>query len=186
VPPVAMERIKTSKAGILNKPLNHISGFTLIELVVVITILSTLLFFSLPMFRKTNIFQDGKKETGALIQLIQSLKQISMAENMDLFLHISTDSNLIWVTNSKMDQAQLQEAEHLAKNLSPLKIIQIKFPDKPDNTQGIHVIEFNKKGYSNMAIIHLNDGENPVSLKIQPFLMEITLVPGHISYNDCI
>jgi len=170
----------------LNNPRN-ISGFTLVELVVVMAIISTLLFFSMPLFKDAGIFQNQKKEIGKLIQLIQSLKRRSIQENMDFSLHISLESTAVWITDSTMDEAALQQARDDGTLLfHDLKITGIEFPGRSDTPQEAPVIFFSKKGYSDMAILHMDDGDGPVSLKIEPFLMEITPMPGQISFHDCI
>jgi len=186
VPPAARARTRISKAGRLSNPRN-ISGFTLIELIVVLGIISTLLFFSMPLFKDAGIFQNKNTEMGKLIQLIQSLKRRSIQKNMDLSLHISLDSNAVWITDSTMDETALQQARDDRTHLfHDLKITGIEFPGRSDTPREAHVIFFSKKGYSDMAILHMDDEDGPVSLKIEPFLMEVNPMPGHISFHDCI
>ncbi|MCP3940076.1 MAG: prepilin-type N-terminal cleavage/methylation domain-containing protein [Desulfobacteraceae bacterium] len=163
--------------------IKRISGFTLIEVVVVITIISGMLFFTIPMFNGAGIFRDTNKETGKLIQLIQSLKRKSLGADRDFFLNISMESHAVWVTDSTMDETAREEAgeDYL---FDAWQIIGIEFPaDVSPSPLGIR---FSKKGYSDMVIIHLNDGEEAVSLKIEPFLPEVEVVNRYISFDDCI
>lgn len=185
--PAAKEKTKISKAGRLNN-LRNTSGFTLVELVVVIAIISTLLFFSMPMFKATGIFQNKDREIGELIQLIQSLKHRSIQENMDFALHFSLDSNRVWITDSTMDETSLQNArDEKIELFHDLKITRIEFPPGANGMgREAPVIGFSRKGYSDMVILHLDDGDDLVSLKIEPFLMEVESIPGHISFDDCI
>lgn len=152
---------------------------------VVIMIISTMLFFSMPMFKAAGIFQNKNQEIGKLIRLIQSLKSKSVQEDMDFFLHFSLESNTLWITDSSMDENETQTArDNEIELLHDLRITRIEFPRHNDN-QTV-VIGFSKKGYSDMAILHMDDGQDLVSLKIEPFLMAVDSIPGHISFNDCI
>ena len=174
------------KAGRLNSPKN-IAGFTLVELVVVITIISLMLFFAIPLFKIPTTFGDKSQNTTKLIQLIQSLKRKSIAQNQDFFLHISTDSNRIWITKTSI---LTQEEPHQQDDKPPPEenpgILHIELPGKPVSSEKEAIIKFSKNGYSDMAIIHMENGETPISLKVQPFLMEVETMPGHISFDDCI
>jgi len=161
----------------------RISGFTLVELVVVITIISIMLFFTIPMFNGAGILKDTNKEIGKFIQLIQSLKSESIEEKQDFFLHISMDPHAVWITDSAMDEEALEKARDNCL-FDTLEITHIELPGKVSpSPQGIR---FSKKGYSDRVIIQLNHGDEAVSLKIEPFLQEVDLIKGHISFDDCI
>lgn len=171
------------KAGKLNNPKN-ITGFTLVELVVVITIISLMLFFAIPLFKLPANFGNKNQDTAKLIQLIQSLKRKSIGQNQDYFLHISTDSNRVWITDTSTDEPEDQDDK-----VDPgenLEILHIELLGEPISSGKETIIKFSKNGYSDMAIIHMDTGETPISLKVQPFLMEIETMAGFISFDDCI
>jgi prepilin-type N-terminal cleavage/methylation domain-containing protein len=180
--PVVRKKTRILKAGKLNNP-KRITGFTLVELMVVITIISLMLFFAIPLFKIPANFGNKNTDTAKLIQLIQSLKRKSIGQNQDYFLHIATDSNRVWITDTSMDEPDDQDKTDPGENL---EILHIELLGKPRSSGKETIIKFSKNGYSDMAIIHMDTGETPISLKVQPFLMEIETMAGHISFDDCI
>jgi len=163
--------------------IRRISGFTLVELIVVITIISVMLFFCVPLFTGARIFRDTNTETRRLVQLIQSLKQKSIEKKQDFFLHISMDPPGVWVTDSTMDEEALEKARGNSV-FTGLDITRIEWPGNIlSSSRGIL---FSKKGYSDRVIVQLNDGEEEVCLKIEPFLLEVEVIKGQLSFDDCI
>ncbi len=82
-------KIKMSTAGSLNR-YKKISGFTLIELIVVISIVATLLLFSFPVFRDIVLFYDSASQVGSIVRLINDLKKyIDNIKIIDFFITYS-------------------------------------------------------------------------------------------------
>lgn len=153
---------------------------------VVITIISFLLVFTLPVFKNPGFFTTRSQETQNLIELIQSLKLRSKAESNDFHLHIDTRGNRIWVTNGTMGKDEKQRAENeTAKVLNRVEITGVEFPDQRPSGPEPVVISFSKNGYSDMVKIHMGNGEEALTLTIQPFLPKVLTSQGYISFDDC-
>lgn len=169
-------------------------GFTLVELIVVLALLATLLAFSIPVFKKNAIFSDRNQELGDLTGLITFLKSRAIKENQDFFLHIDTASGQTWITDGSMDEAARENARTRSIRLAGnLRVTDMEFAGTArhagaDNRENgsERVIRFNRNGHSDNVILHLDRGGSPVSLKIQPFLMEIEPVFERVSYDDCL
>lgn len=162
------------------------AGFTMVELIIVVLIISVMVFFSVPVFKNSGFFQGRDKGVNQLILMIQSLKQRSIDHKKDYSLHFSQNTARVWIIDSAMDeQAREKAAENGMDLLGNWQLTQVKFPGDSQHNQRHPVIGFSQKGYSDMAIIHLTDGERSVSLKIEPFLMEIQQMEGHVSFDDC-
>ncbi len=162
-------------------------GFTLIELIVVISIVGTLLLFSFPLFSGFNLFSDSKGSIGDMVRLINDLKKRAVDQNIDFKLHIDKSSNRIWITNTSMDDEASENAEakgvQLSKNLS---ILDVQFPGFQKIDDNEYQIRFASQGYSDFALIHLTKDEKNITLKIEPFLAKVQFIDRYIYLDDCI
>ncbi len=170
-------------------------GFTLVELVVVIALITVFLAFSLPIFKSAGIFSRQAIETDDLARVITLAKHRAIQENRDFFLHLDINKPRAWLTHSDMDEQALEKARSEATEFSGnLHFTDIVSADQsryggtdPGETGSERIIRFSRHGYSDAVILHLTDHSRaPVSLKVAPFLMETETLPNHLSYDDCL
>jgi len=181
----AKVRIKISTAGSLNKP-SKISGFTLVELIVVISIVSLLLLFSLPVFRSIDLFSDSTRQVGDIVRLVNDLKSRSIEQDKDFILNIDAGAGVLWVTDDAMDEEAVILAKDKGVQLSEgLTLLDVEFP-RSKQTDGEYQIKFRKQGYSDFVFIHLMDDEENITLKIEPFLSQVQVLESHIYLDDCL
>ena len=86
------------------------NGFTLIELIVVISLMGLMLFFTLPRMGDNPFLDDSKQSSRWLIGKVQMLKESAIREQMQHSLHFDLDSGLIWETNESMSVEDREEA----------------------------------------------------------------------------
>ena len=161
-------------------------GFTLIELIVVITLISLMLFFVIPRFQ-VDVLSDNTNKVSRWIMLkVHSLKEKAVREQKLYVLHISLDSNRLWVTSEIMSQEELQAAEANGYELSDdINLLDVEYPDEEKISVGRADIYFYKKGYSDKAIIHIsNDDNERRSFLIEPFLSHVRLYDKYIGFED--
>jgi prepilin-type N-terminal cleavage/methylation domain-containing protein len=164
----------------------RIKGFTLIELIVVISLISIMLFFAFPRFQ-SNVLSDSTKEVSRWILLkIPFIKESAAREQRRYVLHVSLDSNKLWITHEAMLEEALQSAETNAYKLpEDIKLLDVEYPDQEKISVGQADIYFNEKGYSDKAIIHLeNDDNEKVSFLIEPFLLRVRLYNSYAEFGD--
>lgn len=170
---------------ILKKPY----GFTLVEIIVVITIIAALMAFSIPVFKGSGVFNTRMQGVKDLAGLITSLKYRAMRENHDIFLHIDPAADHLWITDTSMDVPAIEAAKtsafKLAKNLRISGIEFARTPAHDQENKAARSIRFSRQGYSDLVILHLDGADTPVSLKIEPFLMDVETVFDRISFDDC-
>ncbi len=167
------EKTKTRilKAGKLN---NHIfsSGFTLIELIVVMSIISLLVLFAVPEFSHRIIRDDTKITVNQIVYNIENLRQNARIQNKDLYMCFQTATNFIYM-GERPPAPDLPDTEASSRFPLPsdVRIDDIEFFIPPAQMNSTPCIRFDKKGYSDWAIIHLSDtdGRN-FSLVVEPFL----------------
>ena len=164
----------------------RIKGFTLIELIVVISLISIMLFFAVPRFQ-SNVLSDSTKEVSRWILLkIPYIKENAAREQRRYILHVSLGSNKLWITHEAMLQEALQSAETNAYKLpEDIKLLDVEYPDQQKISVGQADIYFNERGYSDKAIIHLeNDDNEKFSFLIEPFLLRVRLYNSYAEFED--
>jgi prepilin-type N-terminal cleavage/methylation domain-containing protein len=164
----------------------RIKGFTLIELIVVISLISIMLFFAIPRFQ-SNILSNSTNEVSRWILLkIPYIKERAAREQKKYILHVSFESNKLWITDEAMLQESLQSAEENGYKLpEDIKLLDVEFPDQEKISVGQADIYFNEKGYSDKAIIHLeNDDNEKFSFLIEPFLLRVRLYNSYVGFGD--
>lgn len=170
----------------MNKSKN-ISGFTLIELIVVITIAGLLAFFSFPAFKGFNVFSGDKGSLGDVVILINDLKKRAVSDGTDYILNIDAASGSLWVTSMEMDDSGKEKAREQAVRLSDkLSITEVQFADKDRRIDNVCALKFSRSGYSEHALIRVRDGQSSATIEIEPFLPKARIVPHHIYFENCI
>jgi len=161
-------------------------GFTLIELVVTLSLITLMLFVTIPRLPNTS-FTDGKRRTSTWITgKIQALKDKSVIRDRDHTLHIDMETGRLWISHESMTPDELHSARLKGFVLPDGARVQgVEFSDGEKQTSGQAEILFSKKGYSGKALIHtsFSDGTRR-SFLVEPFLQKVKLYEGPISFNQ--
>jgi prepilin-type N-terminal cleavage/methylation domain-containing protein len=166
--------------------LERVKGFTLIELIVVIALVSIMLFFAIPQFQ-SNVLTDSTKKVSRWILLkVPYLKEKAAREQKRYVLHIDFDSNRLWIVQETMSEEALQSSEtDVYKLPDDIKLLDVEYPDQEKISVGQANIYFNEKGYSDKAIIHFeNDDNERLSFLIEPFLPQVLLYNKYVEFED--
>ena len=163
----------------------HENGFTLLELIVVMSLLGIMLIFTVPRFHETLFLDKTKTGSRWIIGKIQALKEAALRNQKQYSLHINLDLDQFWETAATMSAEELENAELNASPLpSGLKIADIEYPIRGKITSGQTEITFYKNGTSDKVLIHLQDGDEYVSYLIEPFLSEVTRYEIYASFEN--
>ena len=163
----------------------HENGFTLLELIVVMSLLGIMLIFTVPRFHETLFLDKTKTGSRWIIGKIQALKEAALRNQKQYSLHINLDLEQFWETAASMSAEELENAELNASPLpSGLKIADIEYPVRGKITSGQTEITFYKNGTSDKVLIHLQDGDEYVSYLIEPFLSEVTRYEIYASFEN--
>ena len=162
------------------------NGFTLIELIVVISLISLMFFFAIPRIQ-VDVLSDNTRKVSRWIMLnVSSLKEKAVFDQKRYVLHLSLDSNRLWITSDTLSAEELEDAAVIGYNLpEDIKLLDVDYPDKEKISVGQADIYFYKKGYSDKAIIHITNNDNEVlSFLIEPFLSRVRLYNKYIEFED--
>ncbi|MDF1590867.1 MAG: type II secretion system protein [Desulfobacterales bacterium] len=161
------------------------SGYTLIELVVVISLISIMLFFAIPRFHDTVLTDNTKKFSRWLITTVRSLKAAAVRDQKRYNLNVDLDAGKLWVTSDGMSEEERQTAENAGYSLpEDVRIIDMEFPFKGKITGGQVEISFYKADYSDKVMIHIeNSSRKQMSFLIEPFLSGVKLYEKYVGFE---
>jgi prepilin-type N-terminal cleavage/methylation domain-containing protein len=162
------------------------SGFTLIELTVVISLISIMLFFAVPRFRNA-VLTDGINSTSRwIIGKVRILKEYSTRKQTLCILHVDMDSNKMWVSKETMTEEDLLKAHEKGFEIpEDVKIINVEYPQKGIVSAGQADIFFYRAGYSDKVLIHIQgDDEQKISFLIEPFLPKVKLYEKYVNFEE--
>ena len=164
----------------------RIKGFTLIELVVVVALISIMLFLAIPRFQSDFLTNSSKKVSRWILYKVPSLKENAFRNQKRYVLHVGIDSEKMWITHDGMSDEELQDAEMDAFKIpGDITIQDVEFPDEQIISGGRGDIYFYEKGYSDKAIIHMvNDDDRRLSFLIEPFLPRVYVYNTYVRFED--
>ncbi len=161
------------------------NGFTLIELIVVVFLISIMLFFTMPRFQDAVLSDKTKKTSLWIIGKVRALKEKAVSDQKLYTLHVNLDADRLWITNESMSEEELQNAERQGYELpNDVKALDVEYPDKGKISASLADICFYKKGYSDKALIHIEDDDKKLSFLIEPFLSGVKLYEKYAGFED--
>ena len=152
----------------------------------VISLISLMLLFTLPRLQDNPFLDDSKKSSRWLIGKVQSLKESSIRDQKQYSLHFDLDSDRIWETNESMSPEDIENAA-LNKSYSlpeELRIMDIEYPQKGKIYSGQAEINFYRAGYTDKALVHMQEGDSYLSFLIEPFLSNVQFFESYAGFED--
>lgn len=155
-------------------------GFTLIELIVVVALISIMLMVAIPRL-EGGLFSDGSDQTARwIIVNVRNLKEKAVIDKKTYLLNVSPDVQRIWITEPGMADTDADAAREAGYALPRgVNIDHVAFSTDERFSSGTIPIAFYAKGYSDKAVIRLrtSDGDR-LAFFIEPFLAGVNLVRG--------
>lgn len=150
------------------------AGFTLLELIVVIMLLTILLGFAIPAFKADHTGGSRDLITRELLQAVKKLKIAALRRQTVHALHMNLDQNRIWVTRAEevaADDDTAPQPQWERTLPEGIRIEHVRFPDNREVRSGSVVIAFYPQGYSDRAVIRLSDDtDTTTDLVVEAFL----------------
>ncbi len=126
---------------------------------------------------------DVNKISRWMIIQIKTLKTMALKTKKTQRLNIDFDEGKIWAQDESMEEDDIEKARKNGYKIpEDVRIANVEYPDGRVISSGVAVINFYKGGYSDKAIIHLEEDEERISLMIEPFLPKIKLKKEYVGY----
>ncbi|MFA5321704.1 MAG: prepilin-type N-terminal cleavage/methylation domain-containing protein [Smithella sp.] len=158
--------IRTSITGKLNK-----RGFTLLELMLVIVLISIILVLAVPSTRDALTGDKLKKASRQLIGLERKLRVDATRDQTDYILCMDLPDSVYWIITSDMTPEKQDEIKKNPKHLpEDVVITDVVDENNKKKSEGEARILFGKNNVCSPAIIHLSYEQNKMTIVINPFL----------------
>ncbi len=172
------------------------TGYTVIELIVVITVMGSILFMTLPKFSSL-LFSDDIESTKKWISIKSSLlKEKAITDRMDYAMIFDRTEGIIQIEVNTEQELETEEEDSLLteedseegegqdnnKFTIPNGVYLTSLLFKNGDTEeDKEKVVFYKKGYSDWAIINLegDNGDQKISIEIEPFIMTPVIFGDH-------
>lgn len=163
---------------------SHLSGFTMIELLVVMLLITILLSVTIPRF-DTGIMQDPQKKFSRwMTHTTRALRTAAIETQNVHALVVDLDGNRLWMIDGGMDEEALAAAPDKAfKPGGTIRLVNVQFPEQDSMTPGTVEIHFHPAGYSDQAMIHytINNSQR-FTFQVEPLLPKVRWLEGWPSY----
>ncbi len=162
------------------------NGFTLIELIVVLSLISIIIFVSVPRFHNETLPDNTKKLSRWIMLTSQSLKEKTFCNQKLYTMHVDMETRQLWVTDESMSEDEVLKAGQKGFLIpDDVEVLDVEFPGNNKIISGLANINFYANGYSDMALIHIKDNDdNQLSLLIEPFLSKVKLYEKYSGLED--
>lgn len=165
-------------------PTPKMSGFTLIELVVVMLLITIILGVAIPRF-ETDVLQDPTKKLSRwMISTVKNLRGLAIQKQVRQMLVVDFDSNRLYTSSEDMSEEALAAASENAYELPDgLRVVDVLFPNEERTGSGTVDINFYPAGFSDQVVIRLENSQaERFSYLIEPLLPKIKIFEEWISF----
>ena len=164
---------------------NH-KGFTLIELVVVVSLIVMMIGLTLPKIRTALLSDDLKRTTLRMVGLAKNLRDEAVREQKTYGLHLDMVRQQYWIgftTMTEEEQALARKnAEKLPRNV---QILDVWFKEGGKVGEGEAVILFFKQGYVQPSAIHLGDDDGQrFTVVLSPFGGKVKVLEKYVDFEN--
>jgi len=147
------------------------SGFTLVELIVVIALIGMVLALAMPTTRDAMTVNNLKKASRQFIGLERQLRVDAVRDQVDYILLLDIPGVSYYVITSDMTPEKQNDAKKKTKKLpSGVAILDIVNQKKEKITGGEVKIKFGKNNICSPLIMHLAENDDRMTLVVNPFL----------------
>jgi prepilin-type N-terminal cleavage/methylation domain-containing protein len=152
-------------------------GFTLIELMVVMVLISIVLAVVIPRFDGGPFQDPTKKLTRWMVNTIRYLRSTAIQKQTGQALIIDLNEQRMWIVGEGMSEAEQTTASEKAFKLDKsMQIVTVQFPDQEPISTGSAEIHFYPAGFSDRVLIQLeNDDAQRFSYLVEPLLPKVKM-----------
>lgn len=161
------------------------SAFTLIELIVVISLAAIMLFFAVPRLERSFFTGDSRKLSSWLLNNVSALRSGSVEKQRILALYVEIDENKLWTgrASSVEEEKIIQKQSGGFRVPSGYRLTDVTYPGAASIKSGTARIRFYPGGYCDRAIIHVMTPEGSrISYQIQSFIPNVKIRKANVKF----
>lgn len=161
-------------------------GFTLIELVVVVSLIVVMIGLTLPQVRNT-LFSDALKRTALrMVGVAKNLRDEAVREQKTYGLRLDMVRQQYWVGFTAMTEEEQALARKNAEKLpNNVQILDVWFKEGGKVSEGETVILFFKAGYVQPSAIHLGDDDGRrFTVVLSPFGGKVKVLEKYVDFEN--
>jgi prepilin-type N-terminal cleavage/methylation domain-containing protein len=157
------------------------SGYTLIELIVVLVLLGLMFGLVVPKFRQAVLSDSLDTTSLRIIGLVEDLRERAISHQVSYVLHLDIRKKELWSFASNASAEEQETARERAYQLPVDVIIEDIWSWSGGKLYDEATIQFSSKGYIEQSMIHLqSDDGRQLSLELTPFLGSIKIHDGYV------
>ena len=160
----------------------RLSGFTLLELIIVVALIGLLLVVSVPGMRDTLFDDPLKSASRKIIGYVGGVREKAIREQQSYLLYIDIDENRLWYIQEREERPGKQEPpeEGVLQLHEDVDLRDIWAKATGTTSRGVPELWISRQGYLDQTILHLeNDDGDGLSLVISPLLPGIEVQEGY-------
>ncbi len=161
-------------------------GFTMIELIVVMVLITMMTAFAIPKIR-SSLFTDELRGTARkFIGLVSEAGQDARVKRTEVLLRYDRQQHVF--TTGPVEGKTLQDREQRYPGVlvpESVEVVDIATAHGGTKNQGELAIRFNSRGYVDKTVVHLQgDDGDELSVILSPFLGVTRVLEGYVSLDD--
>ena len=161
------------------------NGFSLMELMAVISLLGILFFVVVPRFEDAASAGDMDALVRLLSARVAKERETAIANQTIRSLYIDFDQGTYGTDGPPLTEEELLETEREGTQISEsLTLLDVEWPGGVLQTDGVAQLPINKMGYIAHAALHLEDQDGAVTLVFEPFLGKARFYKGYVSLDE--
>lgn len=153
------------------------SGFTLIELMVVMLLISIILAVVVPRFDGGPLQDPEKKLSRWMINMVRDLRATAIQKQSIRALVVDLSDQRMWVIHEGMSEEEAAAAAEKGFKIDDsMRIVNVQYPDREPIAIGTTEIRFYPAGYSDRVLIHFeNSDADRISYLLEPLLPKVKI-----------
>lgn len=153
-------------------------GFTLIELMVVMLLISIILAVVIPRFDSAPFQDPGKKLSRWMINAVRHLRTTAVQKQKIQALVVDLSEQRMWMIHEQMSEEEQSAAAEKAFTLDEsMRIVNAQYPDQERISTGTIEVRFYPAGYSDLVLLHIeSEDAERLSYLIEPLLPKLKIV----------
>jgi general secretion pathway protein H len=161
-------------------------GFTLLELMVVMVLISLMTAFAMPGLRSTLFSDQLKSATRKILGLVSEASQEAFRRQIGYSLYFDLEQNSVFSDQGRgVDAGDTEQADRQQELPDSVRVVDVVSAHGEKQSEGKAVIRFSRRGYVDKTLIHLRDDDGrDMTIMLSPFLGVTRVFDSYINLED--